>query len=102
LIGKKNDANGEMQSRSSFISLTMRITHQQNSTKRQAGFKARSSPLNLHAVRQESTRLPVAGRVADAVLSNRFKSETMNLIQSKHIFTSIYIAKTTFIFNDTF
>jgi hypothetical protein len=57
-MGKKNYANGEMQSRSTFISLTMRITHQQNSTGWQAGFKARSSPL---AVRQDSTTLPVAG-----------------------------------------
>jgi hypothetical protein len=43
-VGKKNYANGEMQSRSAFISLTMKITHQQNSTEWKAGFKGCSSP----------------------------------------------------------
>jgi hypothetical protein len=66
------------------------------------GFEASSSRLNLHAVRQDSTGLTVAGWIADAVLSSRFKPEMMKLIQSKHIFTAKYMTKTTFIFNDTF
>jgi hypothetical protein len=63
-----------MQSHSEFISLQWGFTHQQNIAA--AGrMEAGSSPLDLHAVRQDSTGLPVAGWVADAVLSSRFKPE---------------------------